>query len=359
MFTRSNNRNALGAARICAAIGGLLAVSVSAPAAAQWQSVASLPQPNSGLGACADDLGNVFALGGIVSQNQNTAAAYMFDGSSWNSIPALPQPRSRHATLWSDGFVYVIGGTNAQGHLASAMRMDITVPVSGWSWDTSFVPDLPTPTYGPAGVVDARGRIWIIGGLDERDNAVPSVFIFDPARPQLGWVIGPSLNQERFLAGAAMDRQGRLYAIGGTISGQHLSSVERFDPLQPQNGWEYVADIPGQAPQVSLATTGRDGGIYIAGGWTGSGCMNRTLRYDSELNVWAVSFNLNSSRNSVALASSADGYLYAIGGDCVGASSAVERMFPPPVCPADVDRNGFITGDDFDFFAEFFENGCP
>lgn len=340
------------------ALGALLG---SVPAAAQWHSAPSLPQSTSGLGACADDAGSVFALGGIVNQNQTTNAAYMFDGTAWSTIPSLLTPKARPTVVWSNGFVYVVGGYNSgdTNTLSSMDRLDTTGDRSGWQWEQMSTASLPSPRHSAAGVVDSRGRIWVIGGADSAGAPTSTAFIFDPARPQLGWEIGPELNEARMFCGAAMDRDGRIYCIGGAISGQHLSTAERFDPRQPQNGWEYVAEIPGQAPQVSLATTGRDGGIYIAGGWSGYSCMNRTLRYDPDLNVWAVSFNMATSRNSVALASAADGYIYAIGGDCVTSTAAVERLFPPPMCPADIDRNGFINGDDYDYFAESFENGCP
>mgnify|MGYP000287601419 CR=1 FL=1 len=46
--------------------------------------------------------------------------------------------------------------------------------------------------------------------------------------------------------------------------------------------------------------------------------------------------------------------------------AALVSVFPPPELapglgkanPCDVDKNGFVNGDDFDAFVEAFQNGC-
>jgi len=106
---------------------------------------------------------------------------------------------------------------------------------------------------------------------------------FDPHRPGLGWQTIAPMNEARGRPGAAVDRLGRIYVIGGGNDGAALATVERFDPRDEQAGWSYVEPIPkelGLSQHIS-ATTGADGRIYCTGEAT------QCLRYDPHEDSWA------------------------------------------------------------------------
>lgn len=132
---------------------------------------------------------------------------------------------------------------------------------------------------------------------------------------------------DRYSLTVALGSDGRLYAIGGTGSGQGtFLPVEAYDPAT--NTWicstddraagcaaRTIAPKPGRWYGYG-ATTGRDGRIYVVGNSNVTIPDNTSpeLVYDPKSNAWATFPELNKVRDALDVVTGTDGRIYAIGG---------------------------------------------
>lgn len=144
------------------------------------------------------------------------------------------------------------------------------------------------------------------------------------------------------------DRLSRIYAIGGATGADHIKSVERFDPCNPDEGWVILEEeIPGTASQQDYSVLGADGRIYVAGGWL-PGYTDRVVRFDPDTEMWEDWVPLNEPRGVLGLTLGNDGRIYVIGGefggfqttDSVDALTAPCRSTPPLARPLLMDSDG-------------------
>lgn len=305
----------------------------------EWITEAPLNTPRHAFGACVDPCGNIYVIGGIKQppfpgEILDKIEILAYDGNdyttSWTFGSPLLTPRYAHGVICVNGFIYAIGGTHdATNIVASVDRYDTTTD----TWSSTDIPDMNVPRAEPGVTVDKWGRIWVIGGYDGV-SVVSSVEMYDPARPNDGWAVQLGLNVSRDSAGAVTDCQGRIYAIGGNNEDPgHLSSVERFDPCNPGEGWVFVADVP-ESSQTDEAVTGADCKIYVAGGWL-PGYTNRVSRYEPQTNTWDSCQPLGQARNNLAVVLGANDRMFVMGGDVSGgptSQSTVESMSTVEVC---------------------------
>jgi hypothetical protein len=79
------------------------------------------------------------------------------------------------------------------------------------------------------------------------------------------WATGPSLQQPRYghtLAAAA----GRLWAMGGTVTGNSVETNEVYVPGYAAPYWQYDARVPAALQAHAAAAVTADGPIIVAGG---------------------------------------------------------------------------------------------
>ena len=104
--------------------------------------------------------------------------------------------------------------------------------------------------------------------------------------PSTHWTTLSSLNQPR--SGHAMSVVGCLaYVFGGSSNGQHLNSVEIYDPAV--NAWQFGPSMP--ASRYGLASAVSGGKIYILGGEEQSEggfiTASAVLEFDPTTNSWS------------------------------------------------------------------------
>ncbi len=191
-----------------------------------------------------------------------------------------------------------------------------------------FGPAMPLPRGHIAAAKDNLGRIYVAGGSAAPGITTSEVMRFDEST----WEILPhSLNVARHDAAVAADQLGRIYAIGGCGSGMQLSSVERFDPSDPDLGWVFVTPLPAVRCEAE-AVTDSIGRIILCGGQnTDSGCMSSCLVFDPghpELG-WQAHSNMLQGRHTFGFTIDSQDRLYAVGGQCNAAHTDTAERFDP------------------------------
>ncbi|MCZ6835954.1 MAG: hypothetical protein O7G85_09290 [Planctomycetota bacterium] len=150
------------------------------------------------------------------------------------------------------------------------------------------------------------------------------------------WTSGASLNQARGSFGAAVDWDGRIYAIGGRIAtcvGTITDTVEVFD----SGVWSYGPSI--SSPRDGIASTGVNGFIYAIGGSNQIEPLTIVERLDTTVSgsSWITIAQLNIPRTLPCIAVDDCGRIYAIGGqtwdpsdtnNTIEAMTSVERYDP-------------------------------
>jgi hypothetical protein len=175
-------------------------------------------------------------------------------------------------------------------------------------------------TTGPsAAAVDNQGRIYALGG----DGPTGTLQRFDPNTGQ--WTTLTSMPTARRLAGAATDSLGRIYAIAGQRQFEATGVVERYDPATGQ--WTTLPSIVARnGVAVASDLVGR---IYAFGGFTSPSTFNTAQRFDPGTSEWTTLANLPVALSGHCGASDNLGRIYSIGGtDTAGTARAFYRYDP-------------------------------
>ena len=110
-----------------------------------------------------------------------------------------------------------------------------------------FGPSMPCRVAGTDAAMDTQGRIYIPGGSIDGEPIATVLRFDETAAPGNQWSVLPTqsnLKTPRVASAIASDALGRIYAIGGISerSGTTLDSVERYDPAV--GSWTCVAPLP-------------------------------------------------------------------------------------------------------------------
>ncbi len=173
------------------------------------------------------------------------------------------------------------------------------------------VPGMPAPRFGLAAATGRDGRLYAIGGT--LDGITGRVDVYDPATGT--WGRAANLRTPRTNLAAAVGGDGRIYALGGATSPRAQGPVATVEAYSDGAGkWEEVSSMP--TARVGLAAVqGADGRIYAIGGRDATGQSLRTLEiYDAETGTWTRGPDMEIPRVFLAAAADADGRIYAFGG---------------------------------------------
>jgi hypothetical protein len=190
------------------------------------------------------------------------------------SKPAtLPIALSDFASvLGPDGQVYVLGGDTVTGILRTGLEqssgpfasMYVYSPVTN-VWSTG--PSMTNARMNLAATVGRDGRIYALGGTGTGETTLSSVEIYDTTTQK--WSPGPSMLLPRAQFGAAVGGDGRIYAIEGLSAGQPTKSCEALDTTTHK--WSSIATLSAEGnsssstwppPPEPLVLGGQDGHIY-------------------------------------------------------------------------------------------------
>lgn len=130
------------------------------------------------------------------------------------------------------------------------------------------------------------------------------------------------------LTGAVLN--GIVYAIGGVVGGNPVSTVEAYTPAS--DTWSTKAPMPTARGYPTIAVV--SGIIYAIGGYGGSSVSKVSLSmveaYDPTTDTWSTIASMPTARYSLA-ATEENGVVYAIGGQSIPDSplATVEAYTPP------------------------------
>ena len=251
------------------------------------------------------------------------------DPQAWTKKADMPTPRAAAACV-VDGKVYAIGGMNGNEPLSIVEGYD---PATD-RWTKKA--DLPVLRAGLS-VSAVNGRIYAIGGANEKTGPLSTVEEYDPAMDR--WTRKADMPTARAALSTSVVN-GKIYAIGGTNRNGFLSTIEEYDPATDK--WAIKADMPTARSGFSTSTVG--GKIYAVGGLAMIGKPDEDGRgantayplaveeYDPIANTWTKRADMPTARGGLST-SAINGRLYAMGGSRMpgakiimgGKAKAIER----------------------------------
>ncbi len=325
--------------------GSFLASVASAPISTEgtlsaFASTTALPAARDGHTSVAHN-GRLYVIGGCNGNSnpcntgvQTTVSVGTLNANgtvaSWANTTPLNVGRGHATAVVSDGYLYVIGGTDGTNPLDSVEYALINTDgtLSSWTTTTSI-----SARFGHASFAYG-GRVYVVGGC----SSGPPGFCLTPTAGiqmatvqsdhSLGaWGSGGTSFTTARTGHAVQVYNGRVYLLGGTLSGganpgladTQISTIQANGTL---GSWT-------KGPSLSSGRyLGRaavwNGFLYYAGGWTGSDELSAVessaILSDGTLGGFSPVAALSSGRDTLQVAAH-NGFLYAMGGN-TGAPTA-------------------------------------
>jgi N-acetylneuraminic acid mutarotase len=240
------------------------------PARNTW-SVTFSPFPH-GVGHTATRMsdGRVLVVGGCTGSGVCTERVDIFDASnnSWQAAASLPSDRASHAAvLLQDGRVLIIGGGSAAGIPLGGDAMIYDPIADAWATTAPMI----TPRLFTQCVLLRDGRVLASGGTALSDptneTMVKGTEIFEP--DSMIWIAAADLNQPRYGHTLVMLNNGKVLAIGGTLSYSSMDQNSYRRQIEVYNAatntWTVIGELP--YPRVySTTTLLPNGDVWMAGG---------------------------------------------------------------------------------------------
>lgn len=330
----------------------LLVINVANLAAEEnWTRKTDMPTQRSYFDTCVVN-GKIYAIGGEIDRfgDVSVSTVEMYDPKTdtWTQQADMPTARTTSTSV-VNGKIYAIGGGKSHKRRIGP----------GWGWETiilrtvemydpitdTWTPkaDMPTPRSAATCVVN--GKIYLIGGANQKQHRSEIVDVYDPATDT--WARAKSMNHAR--SGAAISVvDGKIYVMGGTgwpqipnHPGPFLSSMEVYNPKT--NQWREIGDMP--AAKSSHTASVIDGKIYVIGGFfRGNGLDVRYFKtieiYHPETGRWTQKPDMPVSKLGHA-AEVINGQIYILtGADPDDAPFATVEVYAPEGFLQSVDPTG-------------------
>ncbi len=247
-----------------------------------WEETTALPE---GIGGHSVLLAGdkVIVLGGRGSDIQNRAdvriGTLQDDGhiAGWDAGPSLPDARFHQAAVLHDGFVYVLGGLMPAAATDAIVRASIDEAGQIGDWESAGA--MPGPRSHHAALV-RNGWLYVFGGLSGNPMNGSDTTHGDVWRAALGQ--DGSLGTWETLAAlpvpvssmSAFEAGGAVFVVGGVQTSRYTGAVSRatFAPDGTLADWESVSELPVARAHVHQLPV-VDGRVYGVGGSTSTGSI--------------------------------------------------------------------------------------
>lgn len=248
----------------------------------------------------------------------------------WTSLQAGPTQREYAASAVLGGRLYVVGGQITNSGTTpgpTTAVMEVYDPATH-TWSTAN--PMPTARMGLVAVA-YNSKLYAIGG--SRDGfgtaAVGTVEEYDPTTGF--WTTRTSMPTPRHFAAAAATSSplGNLIVVAGgeAFDGSPLSTVEGYNPAT--NAWMVRSALPAPRSQLAMAT-GANGRLYAVGGYAGliTQWTGEVAEYDPLSDSWIQRARMPTPRAHLALVQ-INGLLLAAGGENTDRSLDVLERYDP------------------------------
>ncbi|MFC1628183.1 kelch repeat-containing protein [Gemmatimonadota bacterium] len=242
-----------------------------------------------------------------VSAGTADSVSFSIDNKPPEWISATGSAGDTVITFWFDELVDSAAATNTSnitlsGGLTIEQIGNGGKPLDQWSVLDNPIPITRRGAFG--GVVD--DRFYVIGG-DTTGPTIDRVDIYDPLTDI--WSTGAPMPTPRW-SGASAIFNGKIYVIGGFLSGGTFSSIlEIYDPAS--DSWGSGTPMP--TPRQAMVATEINGLIYVVAGENALGWVSALEIYDPGTDSWtngAPKPRESTSGGAVAL----NGKMYVFGG---------------------------------------------
>jgi len=153
---------------------------------------------------------------------------------------------------------------------------------------------------------DLVGVIYAVGGQTKSGNSLSTVEVYDPIQGR--WRDAEAMSMLRSRVGVAV-MQNRLYAIGGYNGQERLNTVEVFDAATGR--WSKVAAMNCKRSAVGAVAVGDH--LYVCGGFDGISSLDTVERFEPEENSWSLVSSMTKHRSAAGVVQ-LFGKIYALGG---------------------------------------------
>ena len=225
----------------------------------RWQTRSQMAKPRVCLAVAVLD-GRAYVVGGRRGDEVlGSVECYDPSADSWTKRAPMPTPRWKASAVGVEGRIYVIGGIAGTGSMRKALGVVEVYDPAKDSWETLAA--LPQPRSGAAAAAVGQ-RIYIIGGRAKPGvgrSATNSVFVYDI--PSGKWSEVARTGDSRTDARACVVDT-KIYVVGGALGGSATASIETYDPVT--DTWGEVRRMSG--PRTGHCCVPLGGTIYVIGG---------------------------------------------------------------------------------------------
>ncbi|NOT62402.1 MAG: hypothetical protein HOP19_19520, partial [Acidobacteria bacterium] len=221
-------------------------------AANSWTTAAAPPADLYLYSLVADEArGALYQVGGVEFASGDVSRKvyrYTIQTDRWDELPPMSVPRRGHESALISGQLYVAGGLNDAGGLASAEVLDFTA--QRWTTLASMSAPRRYALNGLARTADGRA-FWLVAGGENANNSTPFAMTeaFDLAANR--WLpLDGSFNLaavRSLTAGASAN--GFLFAVAGFNGANNVTTLERL-PLN-----DLALSNPNQPPLLVVPAT--------------------------------------------------------------------------------------------------------
>jgi N-acetylneuraminic acid mutarotase len=254
------------------------------------------------------------------SQTSTPAAQVI---GTWSQGPSMLSPRSAHAVVSSDSFIYALAGTDDKG----TPVLDVeSFDGEDWKLETT----LPGQGLNATAAVIVGDKLYVLGGFKVVSNQpTDEVHIYDLQTH--AWSMGsPMLNPRGGHAALVLD--GKIHLIGGGNSGSTIADHSQYDPAT--DSWRDLALLP--RSEGSPAAVVADGKIYAIGGRSGFSDFGDVYIYNPISDTWSTGPSIEPRGTAGAVVYCGGIYLF-------GGESQSQRKNLDSVLRLDLERNVWET----------------
>jgi hypothetical protein len=231
------------------------------PASLRIRRVASLPSPRFGMGVAAHGQ-RIYVLGGFDGRKVYDDILVL-DTRTGGLTPAgrLPGPRAFGAAVTAGEELYYAGGWDGERQLDEVLRIRLPGDGPSGPLQASLAGRLPSPREFAAAAFH-RGRLYVLGGSDDRGGYLDEIVELDPAAATLSALRIGRLPSSRIRC-AVLSTPQAIYLVGGW-EGRKVDQVLAIQV--GAEGFQARELPPLPRPLSDIAAVDLKDEVYLVGG---------------------------------------------------------------------------------------------